>query len=67
MVQAMRALQRMQAGREKTAAEIAAEGKLKASIVKNAEVIADHLKVSFVRCMSDGATPANSAGGVSRV
>lgn len=54
MQQTLRALQRMQAGRVKTSAEIVAEGKLRVSIVKDAEVIADYLKVSFVCCMLDG-------------
>ncbi|KAM5542327.1 hypothetical protein V8D89_003786 [Ganoderma adspersum] len=44
MQQTLRALQRMQTGRVKTSAEIVAEGKLRVSIVKNAEVIADYLK-----------------------
>ncbi|KAI1795074.1 hypothetical protein LXA43DRAFT_1178971 [Ganoderma leucocontextum] len=44
MLQTVHILQRKHTGREKTAADIEAEGKLKGSIVKNSEVLADHLK-----------------------
>ncbi|PIL37538.1 transcription factor [Ganoderma sinense ZZ0214-1] len=42
--QTLRAIRRKQTGREKTAAEAEVESTLKASLVKNADLIADHLK-----------------------